>query len=93
LATKRVIAGERDDFLLNRVDPPAPTSFGRAHVKLLLLATKHVGFSLLPITKWPAPVYVARPLMPDPESRYRFLKNEYSLVAWELYRTEKDARR
>jgi hypothetical protein len=47
LATKRVIAGERDDFLLNRVDPPASTSFGRAHGILCvfrgLLCEKIVG--------------------------------------------------
>ena len=91
---KRVIGGERDDLLLTRVDPPAPIWFGRAHVTLVLLATKHVGFSLFPITKWPTLVYVARPLVPDPESRDRFLKNVYNLIAWaELYRTEQDARR
>jgi hypothetical protein len=90
---KRVIGGEREGFLLTRVDPPAPI-WGGAYVSLVLLAAEHVGFSLFPITKWPAFVYVARPLVPDPESRDRFLKNEYHLIAWaELYRTEEDARR
>jgi hypothetical protein len=91
---KRVIAGKRDDFLLTRVDPPAPIEFGRRHVDLVLLASKHVGFSLFPITNWPAAVYVFQPLVPDPESRDWFLKNEYYLTAWaELYRTEQEARR
>jgi hypothetical protein len=75
-----VIGGEPDDFLLTRVDLTAPIGFGRGDTNLVLLAAKHVGFSAFPITKRPASVYVARRLVPDPESGDRFLKNEYHLT-------------
>ena len=90
---KRVTAEKRDDFLLVRVEPPVPILLERSSMSVVLLAAKWVDVSLFPITKWPTPVYVVRPLVPDPESRNRLLKNEYDLLAWALlYRTEHEAR-
>lgn len=90
---KRVLGGQRDDFLMAKVEPPVPGGLAHGYINLVLLATRHVGVSLFPITKWPVSVYVCRICTSDPESRNSFLKREFELIAWaELYPTEQDAR-
>ena len=87
---KRVIGGRRDDLLMTRLDPPIQR---RRDINLVLLATRHVGASLFPITKWPVSVHVCRIRVDNPESRDSFLQIEFKSIAWaELYRTEQDAR-
>jgi len=76
-----------------RVDSAVPVGSEPCDVNLVLLATRHVGISLFPITKWPPAVYVVRMYGDDPESRDKFSQGEFELIAWaELYRTEHDAR-
>jgi len=90
---KRVTVVGRDDFVLARVDPPVPVGLEHCDVDRILLATRHVGFSLFPISKWPPSVYVARTYCDNPESKDNFLRGEFRVFAWaELYRTEEDAR-
>jgi len=93
---KRMSTPERDDLLLARIDPPLPGQeygLGANYIDLVLLATRHKGTSLFPITEWPAFVHVARPLVNDVESRNSLLDSELQNIAWaELYRTEEDAR-
>jgi hypothetical protein len=58
-----------------------------------IVPPKHIGSSLFPINKWPAFVYVARPLIENPELRDKLQDDEFELIAWaELYRNEDDAR-
>lgn len=93
---KRLATEHRDDFLLVRVNPPI---LGRVKgqsihlLDLVLVATRHEGRSLFPITEWPVFVFVARPLVGDPQLRDHLRADETQLIAWaELYRTEEDAR-
>jgi hypothetical protein len=93
---KRLASAKRKDFLLVRIDPPLP---GREHglqgrdINVVLVATRHQGASLFPITKWPVYVHVARLLVDDPERLVQLQEHEFKSVAWaELYRTEEDAR-
>jgi len=87
----------RDDFLLARIDPPVigqEYGLGSHNIDLVLLATRHKGASLFPITEWPVFVHVACPLINNVESRDNLQNEEFQNIAWaELYRTEDDARR
>jgi hypothetical protein len=74
---------------MTRVDPPIQR---RRDINLVLLATRHVGASLFPITKWPVSVQVCPIWVDHPESRDRFSRVENESIGWaELYRTEQDA--
>jgi hypothetical protein len=59
----------------------------------VVVATRHAGFSLFPISEWPAFVHMAYPMVERPEQREVLHDSELKLIAWaELYRTEEAAR-
>jgi hypothetical protein len=93
---KRLECGQRSDCLLVKVDPPLigqRYGLGASDIEKVVVATRHKGASLFPITGWPVFVHVARPLVDKPESRDRLLSNEIEAIAWaELYATEQAAR-
>jgi hypothetical protein len=93
---KRLATAKRDDLMLVKIDPPLPgNTLGvrEEEINLVIIATRHQGSSLFPITSWPVYVHVARPLISDPELRSRLGEDEFKSVAWaEIYRTEEDAR-
>jgi hypothetical protein len=95
---KRLKGSERDDLLLVKLEPPLigqKYGLGGGDINLVLVATRHQGASLFPITEWPVFVHVARPLISDAELREReaVRDDEYESIAWaELYSTESDAR-
>lgn len=89
---KRMSSPHRDDLLLTRIDPPIHgEEYINCDIDLVLLATRHNGASLFPITEWPVYVHVARVLV-DVEARTHLEENEFQSIAWaELYKTEEDA--
>jgi hypothetical protein len=90
---KRVRSDNRDDLLLVKVEPPLIGQLGGRDIDTLLIATRHKGDSLFPISKWPVFVHVARLLIENPERREQVHDNEFESIAWaELYRTKEDAR-
>jgi hypothetical protein len=93
---KRVRSDNRDDLLLVKIEPPLigqPFGLGERNIDTLLIATRHKGDSLFPISRWPIYVHVARLLIDNPERRDQIHDNEFESIAWaELYRTQKDAR-
>jgi hypothetical protein len=84
---RRYPAAKRDDYLLVRIDPPYE-SHGYVSEKLVL-AAKFEGTSLFPISYWPLPVYVLRPLVQAPDTFDTLDPDrEMELIAWaEIYRT------
>jgi hypothetical protein len=53
---KRLATVKRKDFLLVRIDPPLPgQKYGLQgrDIDVVLVATRHQGASLFPITRWP----------------------------------------
>ena len=55
----------RDDFALVLIEPPLigqPYGLGDRDIDRVLLATRHAGRTLFPVTEWPALVYVIRVL-------------------------------
>jgi|SRR5271163_3908950 len=87
----------RDDLLLARIDPPIMDQEHGSDVQnidTVLLATRHKGASLFPITQWPVFVHVLQPLINNLEDRDSLQKGEFRNIAWaELYKTEEDARK
>jgi hypothetical protein len=68
------------------------TGLGGRDIDLVLLATRHKGDSLLPVSQWPLPIYVCRLLVDHPERRLRLADADFELVASaELYKSEDDA--
>lgn len=93
---RRLATDTRDDLLLVRIAPPLPGQafgLGDREIDQLLLAARHKGFSLFPISTWPVYVHVARPLVDDIEFRDKLNTRELHSFAWaELYPTEEAAR-
>lgn len=92
---KRIAIGQRDDALLAEIDPPiAAWTSKESNTSLVILATRHTGGSLFPVSKLPLSVHVAKPLVENVESRDHLESTEIQTIAWaELYETEQDALR
>ncbi len=93
---RRLTTANRDDLLLVKIDPPL---LGQKYglqgrdIDLVIVATRHQGSSLFPITEWPVYVHVARLLDNDSEVPDKLREGQFQSIAWaELYRTEEDAR-
>ena len=53
----------RDDYMIVRIAPPLTGQLfglGGNDISVLLLSSRHEGFTLFPINEWPSYVYVAR---------------------------------
>ena len=64
---KRLGGEDRDDYLLVGIDPPLNGQvfgLGGHDLDQVIVATRHQGESLFPITRWPVFVHVARLLVP-----------------------------
>jgi hypothetical protein len=92
---KRIAIGHRDDALLAEIDPPiAAWTSKESNTRIVILATRHTGSSLFPVSKLPLSVHVAKPLVENVESREHLELTEVETIAWaDLYETEQDALR
>jgi hypothetical protein len=61
---ERLIAAEsRDDYLRVRIEPSIigqPYGLGEKNIEDVVLATRHAGTTLHPVTEWPMTVFVCR---------------------------------
>jgi hypothetical protein len=92
---RRLRSDFRDDFLLVRIDPPLrgqKYNLGAQDIDTVILAARHVGASLFPISEWPIAVHVARTFAAVADNRAVVHDEEFESIAWaELYPTEADA--
>jgi hypothetical protein len=95
----RLASHTRDDLLLVRVNPPVPAppyGFGSGVRDLIVIASRHLGYSLFPVSSFPdnsLHVYVLWPLVDDSNGRTHLNENEYKLIACaELFPTAYEAR-
>jgi hypothetical protein len=90
---KRIAIGKRDDALLAEIDPPIAASTSKeSNTSIVILATRHTGCSLFPLSKLPLSVHVVKPLVENVQSRDHLELTEVRTIAWaELYKTEQDA--
>lgn len=84
---------EKICFLAKLSPPVIGQRFGLGEdLEKFILASRHEGESLDPIESFPCFVFIARPLIPDVDSRCHISDEDVEVVAWgELYRTRKDA--
>jgi hypothetical protein len=92
---KRLYSATRDDYLLIDIEPPVPGQpygLGSLDIASVVIATRHIGSSLFPISEWPVAVHVARPLVADPEQRESLDDSELQEIGWaELYPSRRAA--
>jgi len=97
-AIRRFSGKRRDNYLLIRIDPPiAPGEVEGfdSEISEVIVATRHQGATLFPISEWPVYVHVALPVVPG--RHYRTVVStqigDIAAEAWaRLYPTEEDAR-
>ena len=84
----------RDDYMLVNIDPPLPGQrfgLGDKDLKQVLLATRHQGHTLFPITEWPVFVYVIRILDESILLSKNFSSNQVEMILWGiLHRSNAD---
>jgi hypothetical protein len=93
---RRIAGRSGDDYLLVRVDPPISGQrygLGGQNIDRVVLATRHEGESLFPISSWPVFVHVAR-LLREPKHGDTLTREDLEEIGWaELYQTEEAARK
>ena len=85
---KHLLGKHPDGYLLCDIQPALigqHYGLGSKDIKQLVLATRHQGYSLFPISEWPAYVHVALPLS-DIDMNDYIREADIKLIAWgELY--------
>jgi hypothetical protein len=75
----------RDDFALVLIEPPLigqPYGLGDRDIDRVLLATRHAGRTLFPVTEWPALVYVIRVLDESILEAKTFSSDQVQVIRW-----------
>lgn len=75
----------RDDYLLVEIAPPISGQkygLGDKDIAELILATRHQGVTLFPVTEWPAHVYVFRILDKAFLKQAVFGAHQVEMIAW-----------
>jgi len=93
---QRALAGRANDvYVLVMIDPPLPGQKydrGDDDIRELVLATRHQGQSIYPVSEWPLYVHVAIPIEDIDATRSEIATEDLQLVGWgEIYRTRDDA--
>lgn len=92
---RRLRDARRDDWMLVAIEPPVigqPYGLGGKDIYYLLLATRHQGQTLFPVSEWPAHVYVVRLLDNSTLDQQEFDHAKTELIDWGvLHRTYEDA--
>src|SRR2546429_2573950 len=75
----------RDDYMLVEIQPPLigqKYGLGGDDINQLVLATRHAGRSLYPISEWPSYVYVFRILDYSLITQSTFTANQVEMLTW-----------
>ena len=80
---KHVACGERDDYIWARLTPPLETA-SRELLDTVLLAPRHVGFSLAGPLAEPIDVYVCTVSMPTPDLPYLVAPEAVDIRYWAM---------
>lgn len=85
----------RDDWMLVAIEPPLigqSYGLGETDIYFLMLATRHRGHTLFPVSEWPAHVYVLRIIDSAVIERDEFDNSETELIEWGvLHKNYEDA--
>lgn len=85
----------RNDYLVVDIEPPIigqRYGLGDKEITQLILATRHQGVTLFPVTEWPAHVYVCRILDDAILSQDVFESHQVEMITWGIiFRSLSDA--
>ena len=92
---KHVKTRYQNEGMLITVNPPItgePYGLGSQLIDTVMIAPRHQGRTLFPVSQWPLAVYVVR-LLVDPLTIEDMVhEGEYELIDWaELYKTREEA--
>jgi hypothetical protein len=84
-----------DDHMLIEIEPALigqPFGLGAADITELIISSRHLGYTLYPMSKWPLFVFVLR-IVDDAVLRsHAFTREQVEIIAWaELFRTREEA--
>src|SRR5574338_22786 len=82
---KRLRDSIRDDYLVVDIAPPLigqRYGLGDKDITQIILATRHRGVTLFPVTEWPAHVYVYRVLDEAILGREDFDEHQVEMITW-----------
>lgn len=82
---RRLRTNSRDDLMLVRIDPPLigqGITYPPTDIDVLILATRHKGFTLFPVSEWPAYVQVALPMIQSIEEVDFIDECDLRVIAW-----------
>ncbi|MBU0492490.1 MAG: hypothetical protein KKA73_20095 [Chloroflexi bacterium] len=86
---------ERDDYLRIRIEPPIvgqPYGLGEHNINDVILATRHAGTTLHPVSEWPMMVFVCRIINEQIRHSGKASANDLEMILiGELYRTWNEA--
>lgn len=86
---RRMSFGQRTDGMLLEIEPPLigqKYGLGARDIHLLIVAPRHVGVTIFPLSTSPLSVFVMRSLVEDVTARAHVDLNEVELIAWaDLY--------
>ena len=91
---KKLHFGTGKECVLVEINPPViGQQFGVSEdIQYVILANRHEGEHLFPISEFPCFVYIARSVIDDIFSRFEIEKSDVVILAWgELYKTRSDA--
>lgn len=84
---KRLRDNIRDDYLLVEIAPPLlgqKYGLGDKDISQLILATRHQGDTVFPVTEWPAHVYVFRILDESLLRQEVFEAHQVEMITWAI---------
>lgn len=91
----RLTDNHRDDYMLIKIEPSLSGQkfgLGDKEIEHLVIATRHKGFTLFPVTEWPSFVYIARILDESIVKTGVMLPNQVEPLSWGMiFRTYDDA--
>lgn len=82
---RRLKGRSRDDYLLIRIVPDLvgqPYGLGDRDISSLVVAPRHVGVSLSPVSSWPVFVHVARLLIPEGQIGEQIADSDIEEIGW-----------
>lgn len=90
-----VKVGNNAKIVLCYIDPPIigqPYGLGGKDIEFVLLASRHEGFSISPVTQWPGYVHVARIKGSPPYDEAEYQKDQVEEIGWgEIYSSSEEA--
>lgn len=90
---KRLVAKNRDEFLLIKVIPPFEHENGMIKVDDVVISVRFQGDSLFPINRWPMHVYVCNVLNYENIINGRVYAKDLTIQYWgELYQNASQIR-